>query len=254
MGRTKAQRTVLITGASLGIGRALAIAFSRKNWCVALLARNEDGLHQTYKKLASPSDRHMITPCDISMWGECQKSAERIKEKFGHLNLLLNAAFGYAEDPLEKMDPGQIHDFFATSAAGTVLITKACLPLLITGYKKTKRKAQIINIVADWGFPMHNVFTGASTYVAGKYAVHGFGVALQREVAPKGINVTNIYPGIVASSFGLDSKLQIVRKEFGHTAIPLADLAHIVVACSELTSSVVRHLVISPDNPKYNGL
>lgn len=246
--------TLLITGASKGIGRALAVGFSREGWRVAIIARNEEGLTRTYETLAPHPKDHFFQPCDISMWSDCLGVAEQAKEQFGYLNVLINNAFGYGERPLFEMGAGEIHDFFETSATGTVLITKALLSLLEQGYKTIRRKSQIINIVADWGFPMHNIFTGTSVYVAGKYTVHGFGVALHREVAPRGVNVTNVYPGVVASSFDIDNKPDKVRKESGNTAILLKDLVKIVIGCTKLDSSVIRHVVISPDNPKYNGL
>jgi NAD(P)-dependent dehydrogenase (short-subunit alcohol dehydrogenase family) len=243
-----------VTGASKGIGRAISTGFSRHHRRVALLARNEEGLRETYDLLSETPNNHLIQPCDISMWNDCQKAAERIEDQFGYLNILVNDAFGVGEESLEDMDPGAIHEFFATSASGTALITKALLPLLIKGFEKTSRKSQIINVVADWGFPMHNIFTGTPIYVAGKYAVHGFGVALQREVAPKGINVTNIYPGITASSLNIDDNISTIRKEFGNKAIPLKDIVDIILSCTTLSSSVIRHLVVAPDNPDYDGL
>ncbi len=84
--------------------------------------------------------------------------------------------------------------------------------------------------------------------------MHGFGVALHREVAPKGINVTNVYPGIVASSLDIDDDLDRLRDEFGNTAIPLKDLVNLILTTTILSSSVVRHIVLSPDNPTYDGL
>jgi 3-oxoacyl-[acyl-carrier protein] reductase len=248
------ERTVVITGASKGIGRALAIGFSRKGWRVALMARNEEGLYETYKRLEKHLKGHIVQPCDISVWTDCQTATDRVKDQFGYVTVLVNDAFGYGEKPLEEMDPGDIHDFFETSTTGNVLITKAFLPLLEGGFKATSNKSQIINIVADWGFPMHNLFTGTPIYVAGKYALHGFGVALHREIAPKGINITNVYPGIVASSLDIDDDLDRFHKEFGNTAIPLRDLVNTVLFATELSSSVLRHIVLSPDNPTYDGL
>jgi NAD(P)-dependent dehydrogenase (short-subunit alcohol dehydrogenase family) len=248
------KRTVVVSGASKGIGRALAIGFSRKDWRVVLIARGEEGLYETLKRLDQNVDGHLIQPCDISIWTDCQNAADRVSQQCGYINLLVNNAFGVGEKSLGEMDPGDIHDFFETSVTGTVLLTKAMLPLLADGNRATASKSQIINIVADWGFPMHNVMTGTPTYVSGKYAVHGFGVALHKETAPLGINVTNIYPGIVASSLDIDDSLEQLRINFGETAIPLQDLVTSVLATTELKSSVVRHLVLSPDNPTYNGL
>jgi NAD(P)-dependent dehydrogenase (short-subunit alcohol dehydrogenase family) len=247
-------QTVVVTGASKGIGRALSIAFSRRGWRVALLARNEDALYKTLDKLADNAVGHLVQPCDISIWTDCQQAKERIIEEFGYLNCLVNNAFGYGEAPLDEMDPGDIHDCFETGITGNVFITKALLDPLAVAYSQIGRKSNIINIVADWGFPMHNIFTGPSVYSAAKYALHGFGVALHREIAPKGINVTNVYPGIVASSFDLDDDLQLIQKEMGNTAIPLVDVVNTVLSIPNQTSSTVRHIVLSPDNPTYDGL
>jgi 3-oxoacyl-[acyl-carrier protein] reductase len=244
----------VITGASKGIGRALAIALSRAGWRVALLARNEEGLAETEARLSNQSKKHLVVPCDISMWNECQRAHERIAEEFGDLNVLVNNAFGYGESQLSEMDPGQIHDFFAISVTGTALITKSLLPVLERGYTVSQRKSQIVNIVADWGFPMHNVMSGPSVYVSGKYAIHGFGVALHRETAPHGVNVSNLYPGIVASDLDIDVPVEVVRQQKGASAIPVIDITRLVIGILGLESSVVRHLVISPDNPDYNGL
>jgi NAD(P)-dependent dehydrogenase (short-subunit alcohol dehydrogenase family) len=248
------ERSIVITGASKGVGRALAIGFSRRDWRIALLARNEEGLFETYKQLKPHPKEHMVQPCDISVWTDCQKAVDRVKDQFGYVNAMINNAFGYGEKPLEEMDPGDIHDFFETSATGNALITKSFLQLLEEGFRATSTKSHIINIVADWGFPMHNIFTGTSIYVAGKYALHGFGVALHRETAPKGINVTNIYPGIIGSSLDLDDTIDRHREEFGNTAIPLKDLVDLILFTTELSSSVIRHVVLSPDNPSYDGL
>ena len=244
----------LITGGSRGIGRALAIGFSREGWQVAIIARDEEELARTYERLSPHPQGHSMQSCDISLWSDCLVVAEQVKEQFGYLNVLINNAFGYGEQPLSEMGSGEIHDLFETCTTGTALITKALLDLLEAGYKASRRKSQIINIVADWGFPMHNILTGTSTYVAGKYAVHGFGVALHREIAPRGINVTNVYPGITASSLDIDDELGKVKEEFGNTAIPLGDLIKVIINCTKLDSSVIRHIVISPDNAEYDGL
>jgi len=247
-------RAVAVTGASKGIGRALAIAFSRKGWRVALLARNEQALYESYTRLTPHPGEHLVQPCDISVWTDCQNAADRVAERFGGIDLLINNAFGSAEKSLAELDPGDIHDFFETSVNGTVLITKAFLPVLQQRHKAHDRKTQIINIVADWGFPMHNILTGTPSYVAAKYAIHGFGVALHRDVASTGINVTNVYPGIVASALDIDDPMERVREVHGDTAIPLSDLVSLVTFLTTLESSVIRHVVISPDNPVYNGL
>lgn len=220
-----------------------------------VLTLGATSLYETLGRLEQHPDGHLLQPCDIGIWTDCQNAADRIAEQFGHLNLLINNAFGAGEKSLAEMDPGDIHDFFETSVTGTALLTKSMLSLLACGAKASGgTKSQIINVVADWGFPMHNVMTGTPTYVAAKYAVHGFGVALHRETAEVGVNVTNLYPGIVASSVDLDAPIDEIRTEFGDHAIPMQDLVDLVLAVTSLRSSVVRHLVLSPDNPQYNGL
>jgi len=140
---------VLITGGSKGLGRALAIGFSREGHRIAIVSRNAEGLSQTYGRLKFNSEGNFFQSCDISVWTDCLGVADQLKEQFGYLNILINVAFGYGEKPLVEMEAGEIHDLFETSTTGTALITKASLDLLKNGYKITKRKSQIINIVAD---------------------------------------------------------------------------------------------------------
>lgn len=249
------EKTAVITGASKGVGRALSVCLARNGWRVALLSRNEEGLFATYKQLPTRENSwHIVQPTDISIWADCQAATSRIAQQFGHVNLLINNAFGYGEDSLADIDPGQVYDFFATSAAGTALITKSCLDLLKSAYTATTRKSQIINIVADWGFPMQNILSGPSVYVAGKYAVHGFGVALHKEIAADGINVSNIYPGIIASGFSIDEPIEDIRGEHGNAAIPLSVICDTVLFVAGAEHVVFRHIVLSPDDPEYNGL
>lgn len=244
-------KAVVITGASKGIGRALSVAFSRAGWRVFLVARGDEGLQETLGLLDGDLG-HIALRCDISKWDECADVASVVAEH-GGAAALINDAFGYGEDSLVDTSPETIREFFETSAIGNTQFTKAMLPLLIEQAQQTSQRSKILNIVADWGFPMHNVMSGPAMYVAGKYLMHGLGVALHREVAPSGVDVTNVYPGIVAAELSIDSTLEEVKAEFGDEAIPLSDLAEAILMTVHLQSAVVRHLVLSPENPEYNG-
>src|SRR5260370_26050995 len=110
------------------------------------------------------------------------------------IDVLVNNAFGKLEDELVKTDADALVEFFRVSLAGTADVIRQSIPLLTRS-----KAAHIINIVADWGFPMHNVMTGPSAYISAKYGVHGLGVALQTEITKLGIRTTNLCPGIVAA-------------------------------------------------------
>jgi NAD(P)-dependent dehydrogenase (short-subunit alcohol dehydrogenase family) len=100
------------------------------------------------------------------------------------------------------------------SVAGTAQVIRSVLDLL-----KKSTAPRIINIVADWGFPMHNIMTGPAPYIAAKYAVHGLGAALQTELGVFGIRTTNLCPGVVAADAGYDMPDEQFRNEHGASAI-----------------------------------
>ena len=238
---------MLLTGSTSGIGTYLAQHFAQLGFTLFLHGRDQKKLDALAKKLGT-SDFTLLR-CDLADPKSITKMFEGLSAKTKEIDVLVNNAFGKLEEELVKTNGGTLTEFFQTSVVGTADVIRQTIPLL-----KRSTHARIINIVADWGFPMHNVMTGSSAYISAKYAVHGLGVALQTEIAKLGIRTTNLCPGIIAADteFGTTDKDFIKSK--GQSAINPKDLVRAIEFIIGQEFSHVRSLVLTPNNPRYNGL
>ena len=142
-----------------------------------------------------------------------------------------------------------ISAFFQISLAGTAQVIQRSLPLL-----QSAPSPHVINIVADWGFPMHNIMTGPSLYIAAKYGLHGLGAALQTELGKHNIRTTNLCPGIVAANTEYGTDDSSFEAANGNSAIHPGDLAKAIDFILDAKYSHIRSIVLSPTNPEYNGV
>lgn len=245
MGKKRMAKNMLITGATSGIGSYLAHYFAQQGYYLFLHGRNSSKL----SKLASAlkSDATTYVEADMASIDDIERMFKEITNKTASLNVLVNNAFGKLESPLTKATASELAQFFQISMFGTAEIIRKSVPLLRKG-----KPAHIINIVADWGFPMHNIMTGPSAYIAGKYGVHGLGAALQTEIAGFGIRTTNICPGVMAADTAFSPDQASDRYDM--ESIHPRDLAKTIDFVIAQQSSNVRSVVLSPTNPKYNGL
>ena len=247
MKTTKAPMKMLITGATSGIGIYLAQHFAQLGFTLFLHGRDPKKLATLAKKLGT-SDFTLLR-CDLADPKSISKMFGGLAAKTKDIDVLVNNAFGKMENELVKTDGQALAEFFQTSLAGTADVIRQTIPFL-----RRSKHAHIVNIVADWGFPMHNVMTGPSAYISAKYAVHGLGVALQTEIAKLGIRTTNLCPGIVAADTNFGTSDKTFEKAKGTSAINPKDLAKAIEFIIGQEFSHVRSLVLTPRNPEYNGL
>lgn len=241
------KKKILITGATSGIGTYLAQHFAQLGFTLYLHGRDQKKLDALAKKLGS-SD-FVLLRCDLADTKSISKMFEKLLAKTTTIDVLVNNAFGKLESELVKTDGAALAEFFQVSLTGTADVIRQTIPFL-----KRSKDGHIVNIVADWGFPMHNVMTGPSAYISAKYAVHGLGVALQTEIAKLGIKTTNLCPGIVAADTEYGASDETFVKAKGKGAINPKDLAKAIDFILGQQFSHVRSLVLSPCNPEYNGL
>jgi NADP-dependent 3-hydroxy acid dehydrogenase YdfG len=190
---------------------------------------------------------------DLQSVGDIEELFAQIARHSKTLDLLVNNAFGKLETSITDADSAEIQRFFEVSLAGTAIVIQKAVPFL-----RSSQAPQIVNIVADWGVPMHNVMhnvmTGPAVYVAAKYGMYGLGVALQVELAKLGIRTTNICPGVIAADQGTDTPYEEFEKSYGDTAIHPESIASAIDFVLAQRSAHVRSVVLSPRNPDYNGL
>ena len=189
-----ANKVVLITGASSGIGAAAARVLAAEGHHVLLAARRLDRLESLAAEINKSGGQADAIEADIGTRTAIDKLVENSLALTGHVDVLFNnAGFGRL-DWLEKLDPSTGIDLqFQVNVLGTVHLTQALLPHMIE-----RRQGHIINMASLAGFVATPTY---SVYAASKFALRGFGDALRREVGVWGIKVTTIYPGGVATEF-----------------------------------------------------
>ncbi|WP_426278628.1 SDR family oxidoreductase [Chryseobacterium sp. S-02] len=181
-------KTILITGASSGIGKETAKLFQSKGWNVIATMRNPEN-ESELKQL----ENILVTKLDVLDLDSIQNAFTEGIQKFGSIDVLLNNAGYGAYGPLEVFNRDQILRQFNTNVIGLLDVTKAVLP-----HFRQNKKGIIINISSIGGkmtFPMGSLYHGT------KFAVEGISESLNYEVAQFGGKVKIVEPGMIATDF-----------------------------------------------------
>ncbi len=185
-------QVVFLTGASSGIGAALARGFSEQGAKLILTARRKENLKKLEEELNQKTEESIAIPCDVTQEKELSEAVLQAKQKFGKIDVVIaNAGFGVAGD-LESLTLDDYKRQFETNVFGVLRTIYATLEEL----KKTKGTLVIIGSVA--GYFTH---TGSSAYSMSKYAIRALAETLQFEFENYGISVVLISPGLVESEF-----------------------------------------------------
>lgn len=203
--RVTEDSVVWITGASSGIGRALALAYSAEGCTVVLSARRTDVLEEVRRQCAHP-DKAVVLPLDLTDAASMDEAAKQVTARFGAVDLLvLNG--GISQRSLVRETPMDIdRRLMETDYFGAVQLAKAMLPgMLAAGHGHF---AVISSIVGIFGFPQR------SAYSAAKHALHGFFETLRAEEGRNGIRVTMVCPGRILTDVSLHA-LTKEGKEYG---------------------------------------
>jgi len=181
-------KTILITGASSGIGKETAKLFQSKGWNVIATMRNPEN-----EKELAQLDNILVAKLDVLDLDSIQKAFSEGVEKFGSIDVLLNNAGYGAYGPLEAFSRDKILRQFNTNVIGLLDVSKTVLP-----YFRKNKKGIIINISSIGGkmtFPLGSLYHGT------KFAVEGISESLNYEVNQFGGQVKIIEPGIIATNF-----------------------------------------------------
>jgi len=182
------ERTVIVTGASSGIGEATARAFGRAGDRVVLVARRVDRLQH----LAAGLPDSLVVPADLSKSEDIARVAAEVLARYGHVDVLVNNAGLGNYDWLERLPEADIRTEVQVNMLAPILLCRAVLPAM-----QAQGRGVIINVASVAG----KIGTPTmSIYNATKYGLDGFSEALRREVGPQGIHVCVIYPGPVVGT------------------------------------------------------
>jgi len=184
------KKTVWITGASSGIGEALALEFANKGARVVLTSRRLDRLRTLAEQINATGGTALPLELDVTQDGQCESVVHEIIQKFGGLDIVIaNAGFGV----MGNVSRLQLEDYrrqFETNVFGVLRTLQAGIPEV----KKTKGSLVIIGSVMG-----HLSLPGGSPYAMSKFAVRALADSLHGEMRPHGVSVTLISPGFVRS-------------------------------------------------------
>lgn len=183
-------KVVWITGASAGIGRALAREFARRGADVAVSARREDRLTEVAAEIAATGRRALAVACDVTSDEDVARAAMRVKEYFGRIDVAVaNAGFSVM-GRLEQLSDADLRRQFDTNVFGAMSTARHALPAL---REVGGRLALVVSVAGFIASPK------GGAYTASKFALRGLGLTLQQELHGSGVSCTMIHPGFVAS-------------------------------------------------------
>jgi short-subunit dehydrogenase len=181
----------VITGASTGIGEELAYRLAERGAKVVLAARRIDELNRVAKRVRSLGAQALPVACDVMKQEDCRHLIAEAMREFGHIDTLVVNAGATMWARFEEIDdPAILNRLMQVNYMGAVYCTHAALPHLI---ESRGRIVGIASLTALVGVPTR---TG---YAASKHAMRGFYDSLRIELADRGVSVTMIYPGFVAT-------------------------------------------------------
>ncbi|MDQ0419874.1 serine 3-dehydrogenase [Peteryoungia aggregata LMG 23059] len=188
------QKTVLVTGATSGFGKAIAQRFAREGYRLVLTGRRKDRLDTLVEELGG-AERVTSLCFDIRDEKATAAALATLAEPFSKIDVLVNnAGLALGTGPAQDSDLDHWRTMIDTNVTGLVTITRLLLDQLI------ERRGLIVNlasIASNWPYPGGNVYAGTKAFV------RQFSLGLRSDLSAKGVRVTSIEPGLSESEFTL---------------------------------------------------
>jgi NAD(P)-dependent dehydrogenase (short-subunit alcohol dehydrogenase family) len=181
-------RIAIVTGAGQGIGRAIALGMAREGAAVAIAELNPQTALKLQREMEQAGQRALAIPADVSQEESVNSMVKRCEVELGAIDILVNNAGIYPVSPVEDMAEEEWDQVIGTNLVGAFLCSRAVVP----GFLK-RRRGRIINITSGRAF--QGAKDGAH-YASSKAGLIGFTKALALELAPHGITVNAICPGV----------------------------------------------------------
>lgn len=184
-------KVAVITGASSGIGQAIAIEFAKQGTHVVVTARNKDRLAATEEACNKHNIQTLVVETDVSQQEACYNLIQQAYEAFGQIDFLVNNAGISMRANFAEMDLSVIEQVMAVNFWGTVYCTRYAMPYLL------ESQGWVIGVSSVAGY---RGLPGRTGYSASKYAMNGFLEALRTENLNTGLKVLTLCPGFTASN------------------------------------------------------
>lgn len=187
-------KITLVTGASRGIGRAIALRFAQEGADLIITARSQQELNTLRTEIEAMGRRCLSVPADLRQPAAINSLVEQALETFGQIDILINNAGVGDWKPVTEFTLAEFDQIFDVNMRAVFCLTQAVLPQMVN-----RAEGHIINIASTsgrWAYP------GGTVYCASKFAVVGFNEALAKELRPTGVRVTALCPGQVNTYLG----------------------------------------------------
>ncbi len=229
----------VVTGATEGIGRAVASALGRAGATVALCARTGPRVTSVVEELVADGMHAIGTVCDVADDKSVTTFRAFVEERVGAPDVVVNnAGIGHFAR-IEDLSLSQFDQTLSVNVRGMFLVTRAFLKGM-----RARGSGHIVNIASLAG---RNGYVGGTAYTASKHAVLGFSKSLMLEVRDDGIRVITICPGSVVTSFFDKAGVALERPEQKLQPEDVADM--VVSTLSQPERALVSELDIRPTNP-----
>ena len=250
-----ANKIALVTGASKGIGKAIAVAFGREGANVVVTARTRSVLQALAQQLTHMGVESLAVPADLAVASDIQRIAEEALARFGRIDILVNnAAIIHPSTDLVEFEATLWRQVIEVNLSAAALLTKAVLPSMIA-----QRSGKILNISSRGG---RKGGKGCSAYRVTKAGLISLTESVAAEVQPYGIRVNCICPGVIVTPLAAGrpdasaERLDKFRQEsapvqpLGRAGEPV-DIAKAALWLASDESSFVTGQVLSPNGGVY---
>ena len=238
------EKIALVTGSSRGIGRAIAAQLARDGWAVCInYIQRRDCAEVLAAQLSAEGCRVMIHQADVADKAAVDAMVQDIEATFGPVSLLVNNAGIAGQELFQDITADLWRRYFAVNVDGTYHTTQAVLPHMLH-----EHEGCIINISSIWGLRGSSC---ESAYAATKHALVGLSRSLAAELAPSGIRVNCVAPGVIRTDM-----LNMLGKEYlpqleqetplGRLGTP-EDIAYAVAFLADERSSFITGQVLTAD-------
>ena len=225
--------TALVTGASRGIGRAIAERLSRMGARVAICGRDEQALNAAAEALRHEGIQVFEHPADVRDTGQVAELVRRVTEALGEIEILVNNAGVGVFGPAHERTDQEWDTVLDTNLKGVFLVSRAVAPQMIR-----RRSGHIINISSLAG---KNAFAGGGIYCASKWGLLGLTYCMAEDLRGYGIRVSAVCPGTVQTEFSPHA-----GKEPGKMLQP-SDVAHAVeMLVTQAPQSFISEVLLRP--------
>jgi 3-oxoacyl-[acyl-carrier protein] reductase len=228
----------LVTGASRGIGRAIALALAEAGADIALTARKEPELAEVARRIQSMGRRAAVFPADLLRPVEVRAVATAAEKEFGQIDILINNAGSAILRPTVEMREEEFEEIIELNLTSVFRLTRFLLPGMLQ-----RQRGHIIMVASTAAL---RGFAGGSAYVASKFGLNGFAQCLFYETRTSNVRVTTIFP----SSVNTDLLRQSGAAGPEEHMIQPADIAQAVLAALQTNDrATIKEIEVWGTNP-----